>query len=236
VSAHLIEKPRDEWRPPDFYIVGRRLIDEFAFRRYVEELTDHERELAMLDRREIRTQAATPWGTAQISWRYDNGVVCHSTAAHGGFQLYDERNMLMHPAYRNADGWYEEDSDWAKVAATWPHLFTDHERKCADETLRHCEPDAYELINGVVLHPGESHAKDARQFRIDHASDWVVVSAMVSQHRPGFVECVATLGGDRHGRERRFLMPSDEYDPGRHGFVIDEGRHEPYDGPSSFTK
>jgi len=49
-------------------------------------------------------------------------------------------------------------------------------------------------------------------------------------------ECVATLGGDRRAAEqRRYLVPSDEYDPGRFGFVIDEARHRLYDGPSNFV-
>lgn len=200
----------------------------------VEELADHEHQVATLDRRKLGTNAVTPWGAAQHSWRYAEGVVCHSTASHGGFHLDEERNALVHPAYRNANGWYEEDSQWAKVAATRPRLFTDCERKCADQTLRDYEPDAYEIVNNVVLRSGESHVKDARQFRLDHASDWIVISAILSRHRPGFVECVATLGGDRFAKERRFLVLDAEYRPGRHGFVIDPARHEAYDGPSSF--
>ena len=34
--------------------------------------------------------------------------------------------------------------------------------------------------------------------------------------------------------ERRFLVPSAEYNVGRFGFVIDPDRHAAYDGPSSF--
>ncbi len=100
--------------------------------------------------------------------------------------------------------------------------------------MRDWEPDAYEIINKVVLDPAESRTKDAQQFRLDHASDWIVISAIKSRQRPCFVECVATLGGDRCGKERRFLVPDAEYDPGRHGFVIDPARHETYEGPSSF--
>jgi hypothetical protein len=234
-SARHVDKLPEEWRPSDFYIVERFLEDEAAFRRHVAEIADHERELLTLDRREIKTSAVTPWGTAQVSWVYDEGVVCHSTASHGGFHLDEERNAFVHPAYRNADGYYEEDCQSSKVAATFPGLFTDYERRCADQTLRNCEPDAYEVVNNVVLGLGESHAKDARWFRLDHARDWIVISAIKSRQRSGFVECVATLGGDRRGAERRFLVPECEYDPGRHGFVIDPARHETYDGPSSFV-
>ncbi len=103
-SARHIDKPPEEWCPSDFYIFGRLLEDEAAFRRHVEQLADHQRQLLRLDRREVRTHAVTPWGTAQMSWAYADGVVCHSTASHGGFRLDEERNALVHPAYRNADG------------------------------------------------------------------------------------------------------------------------------------
>ena len=96
-------------------------------------------------------------------------------------------------------------------------------------------PDAWEAIHGRSLKPGESHEKDRRAFERDHASDWIVISAIRSDQHSGMTECVATLGGDRNAREtRRYLVPSDEYHVGRFGFVIDEARHRLYDGPSSF--
>jgi len=225
-TAYRIDKPLEDWRASDFCGVSRLVDDQAAFRDHVDEIAEHKRQLQVLDRRELGTQAMTPWGVAQISWVYAEGIVCHSTAGHGGFHLDEVRNALVHPAYRNLDGWYEEDSQWAKVAVSFPNLFSDYERKCADRTLRHDEPDAYELINGVILKPGESHTKDVRQFRSDHAAAWVVISAITSRQRPGFVECVATLGGDRRSKEeRRFLVPADEYEVGRHGFVIDDTNH-----------
>jgi hypothetical protein len=43
-------------------------------------------------------------------------------------------------------------------------------------------------------------------------------------------ECIATLGGMRGEiGERRFLVASSDYVIGRHGFVIDPVKHEPYD-------
>ena len=186
-------------------------------------------------RQKLRADAATPWGPAQASSRYAEGIVFHSTAGHGGFHLDPARNARVHPAYRNRDGWYEEDSEWAKVAVTFPEHFLEDEHDEADATLRHAMPDAYERVNGVVLQSGESRAKDARQFLIDHATDWIVTSAIISGQRPGFVECVAVRGGDRGCADaRRFLVPAAEYQIGRFGFVIDEARHETYIGPSSF--
>ena len=114
-------------------------------------------------------------------------------------------------------------------------MFTSYERASADESLRHSEPDAYERIHELVLAPGQSRVKDERQFRRDHATDWIVISAINSTFHPGFVECVATPGGERTVKdERRYLVPSGEYEIGPFGFVIDPLRHAAYDGPSDF--
>ncbi|RWC92617.1 MAG: hypothetical protein EOS57_32335, partial [Mesorhizobium sp.] len=69
-----------------------------------------------------------------------------------------------------------------------------------------------------------------------HTDDWVVVSAIRSEHQAGFTEVIATPGGKRGPgtEERRFLVPTDEYHGGRFGFVIDVARHRVYGGPSSF--
>lgn len=98
-------------------------------------------------------------------------------------------------------------------------------------------PDAWEAITGNVLQPGESWKKDERTFHAEHAEDWIVVSAITSDHAKGFVEVIATPGGKRGPgtEERRFLVPSDEYRIGRFGFVVDESRHRVYGGPSSFV-
>lgn len=225
-SAWRLRKPIDTWLPADFYGSDGFVADEAAFRAHVEDIAQHKRELAALPRPEIGHQVSTPWGMSQQSYHYAEGVQCHSTAGHGGFHLDPERNVLVHPMLRNDDGWYEEDAEWAKVAFTFPGLFTAREQRCAGETLRHDYPDAWEHIHGVILVPGQSRVKDERQFREDHAADWIVVAAVRSDRHPGFVECVARIGGNRsHAEARHYLVPSSEYQAGRFGFVIDENRH-----------
>ena len=98
-------------------------------------------------------------------------------------------------------------------------------------------PDAWEAIFVTVLAPGQSHEKDRRAFHARHAGDWIVISAIRSEHHDRHVEVVATLGGhrDREAEQRRFLVPSGEYEIGRFGFVVDPDRHEVYEGPSSFV-
>ncbi|XEN34688.1 putative GTPase (plasmid) [Ensifer sp. WSM1721] len=86
--------------------------------------------------------------------------------------------------------------------------------------------------------PGQSRTKDRLEFERLHVDDWVVISAIHSEHHPDMTEVIATRGGKRDEKsgEARFLVPRDDY-ARRHrvGFVIDPNRHAAYDGPSSFV-
>jgi len=226
-----------EWTRSDFYGHSGELADEAAFCAAVLENAEHQRELKMLGRAEVYSRAHTPWGASQGATVYAEGVERHSTAGHGGFKLSAEENRKVHPTLRSTAGWYEEDSEWAIVAISLPHLFTTFERRCAERTIKNSWPDAWETIFGTVLAPGESYEKDRRSFELAHANDWIVISAITSSRCEGFVECVATPGGRRGAgtEERRFLVPSSEYAVGRFGFVIDPNRHQVYGGPSDFV-
>lgn len=196
----------------------------------------HETGLRTLDRPTIPAGASTLWGRAQVSRQFADGIILHSTASHGGFHLAEKANPTIHPLFRNDDGFYEEDCEWAKVAHAFPQVFTAYERRLADRTLRDYYPDAYERVTGVTLNGGQSHIRDRQEFEKRHRNDWVVIAPLNSDHKPGFVECIATLGGIRgETGERRFLVPRSDYTIGRHGFVIDPAKHEPCDGPSSFV-
>jgi len=232
-----IARPLGEWRRSDFYGHSGERADEAAFRARVIENAEHQREAQALGRREIYTRAHTPWGMSQRTIVYAEGVKCHSTAGHGGFKLSAERNRKVHPLLRSKGGFYEEDCAWAMVAITFPDLFTTFERRCAERCMKDWWPDAWETFFGTILGPGESHVKDRRAFEAAHADDWVVISAIRSDHHPGMTEVIATRGGrrDHSTEERRFLVPSAEYEVGRFGFVIDKVRHAAYDGPSSFA-
>ncbi len=236
VTAWRIARPMSEWTRSDFYGHSGELADEAAFRAKVAEHAEHQREKRALGRREVASTAYTLWGRSQGATLYAEGVLCHSTAGHGGFHLSAARNAKVHSMLRASRGWYEEDEAWAIVAISFPHLFTTFERRCAEQTIKDSWPDAAEAIFGTVLQPGESREKDRRSFERQHANDWIVVSAITSDHEHGFVEVVATPGGKRGAgsEERRFLVPSGEYKMGRFGFVVDELRHRVYGGPSNF--
>ena len=222
-----LSRPLATWRRDDFYGHSGDVADEAAFRALVEENAVHQRERAALGRLEIVSRANTPWGSSQGATIYGEGVLSHSTAGHGGFQLASEQNARVHPLLRSSSGFYEEDAEWAAVAQALPELFTGYERRQAEQTLRHHWPDAWEAIHGRALQPGESRERDRQTFERHHAGDRIVIAAVNSDRFPGFVETTATLGGQRGpGIERRcFLVPSVEYEPGLFGFVIDPARH-----------
>lgn len=230
-------RPIAEWRRSDFYGHSGELADEAAFRAKVLERAEHKREKRALGRRDIHSRAQTPWGMSQSATVYTEGVESYSTAGHGGLKLSAERNSKVHSLLRAEGGWYEEDCAWAIVAITFPDFFTGFERRCAECSIKDSWPDAWEMIFGVVIEPGESYQKDRRAFHETHGGDWIVVSAINSAQTMGFVECVATPGGQRGAgtEERRFLVPADEYAVGRFGFVIDPSRHAVDGGPSSFV-
>ena len=234
-SGWRLTKPLSDWKQSDFYGLGGDVADEAAFHAVVQEQAEHQGEKVALRREEFRAPANTPWGPSQGAVRYAEGLVFHSTSGHGGFHLSADRNARVHPLMRDAGGYYEEDAAWAAVATAWPNLVTRLERRQAEETLRHSWPDAWEAIHGRALRPGESRTRDGEAFARDHASDWVVISAIYSDQHRGFTEVIATRGGRRDPKsdECRFLVPSRDYKAGAFGFVIDEARHAAYDGPSS---
>ena len=236
-TAWRINRPLEEFRRNDFYGHGGTLRDEAAFRAKVLEQAEHAKELSALNRRELHSREATPWGVSQGATAYAEGVIFHSTAGHGGFHLSEEHNAEVDHRLRRHNGWYEEDAEWAIVALTFPDLVTGLERRLADQTVKDSWPDAWEAITGTSLEPGHSFEKDRRAFHERHAEDWIVISAIRSDHHPGLVETIATRGGERGPsiQERRFLVPASDYDPGRFGFVIDPAQRGGYDGPSSFV-
>ncbi|MEX0408732.1 hypothetical protein ABGN05_24105 [Aquibium sp. LZ166] len=154
-SAFNIDRPPEQWVHDDFFICGTSVADEEEFRAYAVEFAAHIAEKATLPRMSIRSGHSTPWGMADASHRYGEGVIFHSSPSHGGFELSAESNARVHEAWRSPDRFYEEDIDWAKVAHAFPQLFTAYERREADITLRNWEPDAYEQIHGVTLEPGQ---------------------------------------------------------------------------------
>jgi hypothetical protein len=229
-----------------FWNTGKRVASIESFVAYVEDIQIHEDHLQRLGRIRKPAGAKTPWGAADGVTVYDPGVMFYSTPGHAGFKVYKKLNQLIPEHYRNENGWYEHHCEWAKVAVTFPHLFTDLERRPAEKTLKNYFPEAYEAVNGVVLSEAESFKKAEAMFALRNADNYVVISASQKDEHPGMAVCTATLGGVRGGyrdgveipspEHRTFLVPLDEYRTrSSHGFVIDLEKHlelVPEDAPS----
>ena len=72
----------------------------------------------------------TPWGQSQHQREHALGIVFHSTASHGGYQLSPQRQVELHEveAFKQfGPEWLEEDCEAAIVALRWPAYATDEE-------------------------------------------------------------------------------------------------------------
>lgn len=88
----------------------------------------------------------TPWGRADDKTVYGPGIVFYSTPSHGGFKISKAQNEKIHPAYRNADGWYEEDCEALKVIFTFPQFFSDRDFVTVCRGLAHWYPEQTKTV------------------------------------------------------------------------------------------
>ena len=120
-------------------------------------------------KREKHMATRTPWGMSDYREELAPGIIWYGTPSHGGCHLDPCANSKIHDAWRRADGWYEEDCDWAIVAFHFPQAFLKDYRQAID-TLRNWHPKAYMQVTGVELRPDESYMlrKESQGFR-----DWL---------------------------------------------------------------
>jgi len=246
-DAFLRSKPVEEMTIDQFTRNGTYVKDLPAFVAEINDLAVDNEQVARLGRIRRPSKTSTDWGTSQNAVIYARGIIKYETAGHGGFKVSKTVNEKILEPYRNTDddgiGWYEEDTEWAKVAASFPYLFTDRELRNAERTLRDWHPFEYEKVNGVVIPEGESRVKDEHLFKERHANDWIVISAKQSDEHEGMARCTATVGGKRSYREngkdyvfeeKDFLVPLDEYRARpKYGFVIDPERHQELDAAAA---
>lgn len=188
----------------------------------------------------------TPWGMSQSVSRFGLGVNFYSTARHGGFHVSEKINLMINRTWRNDNGWYEEDCEASIVILTFSNRFTPEQVTRAHESAKNWYPHAYETVFDVQVKPEESSVLRAEKFRVDHANDYVGMSAWGSWYETvptGFVGVFAGRGGRTEtgafpADTKYFLVPEDEYNTRTEGgFVIDENKHELWiDHPDSGTK
>lgn len=178
----------------------------------------------------------TPWGRSDNKTIIAKGITSYSTPSHGGLRVHESLNLQIPDYMRHESGWYEEDCDWSIVAINFPQHFI-KEYKEALHTFRNWYPDAYERYFSVELKPGESHTRDSKLFKQQHAEDYIVEAAFgysegSNKVPKGFVGAFACRGGrldnGRYSADQAyFLVPAEEYDGrGKFGFVVDEAKHQ----------
>ncbi|WP_143034276.1 hypothetical protein [Ensifer sp. YR511] len=146
-----------------------------------------------------------------------------ATASHGGSALTTERKQTF-PSRRTQRCY--ADCACAAVAVSFPDLFTDFEKRHADETLRLSL--RWEVMHPKTLGAGQSRAKDRRRFEQENAKRWVFASEIFSTQCPGPVNCAARPGRRHDGEQRRYLAAEEFYSIGDFVFVIDEARDDRY--------
>lgn len=188
----------------------------------------------------VREGSRTPWGPAQSAEEIAPGISSVTCAGHGGYKLSPERNKMIPPSLRSSSGWYEEDTEWAKVGAIFPGELAAERpgttpealREYCESKIREWEPDGWEKWKGVQLQPGESRVADERAWSKAHAGDFIVVGATTAASDPTMMRVVARRPQD--GAEGEFLIPKAEYTaredlPGEFGrrgrFVVDPASH-----------
>lgn len=202
---------------------------------------------------------SSPWGRIQEKRQIIPGMFFVSTAGHGGIKLSPALQRRMPDYMRCANGWYEEDCEWALPFLVFQQqiLAETTAESCKhsihrDEHAKTCKnwfPAIYERWTGKTLQPGESTTRDQETFDRDHAQDLVVVSASGDWHPAvpkGFVGVYATIGGTRTlgpapdyapPAKQTFLVPQNEYDA-RHrcGFVVDPSKHPAWNPEQQIQK
>ena len=114
----------------------------------------------------------TIWGRPEEVTIFDNGLIYVSTSTHGGFFVpkslreslsSDHFLRMFENKFNEADQpWFEQDTDWALVALTFPDIFSRESFKQAEILAKNSFPEAYEQYIGRELLPGESRGKDQK--------------------------------------------------------------------------
>jgi hypothetical protein len=174
-------------------------------------------------RNDLKYTNYTPWGRTQTVRKIADGILQYSTAGHGGIKVKAKLNNMIHPEWRNADGWYEEDVCWAIVAFTFPQFFIKHQGQAAS-TLKNYYPHQYMKVTGEIIKEGESHQLDKELFTAKNVGKFIVFSALTCADDRSMVVCYAQ---DVWGVSKKFIVPASEYEQrSKFGFVIDLDKHK----------
>ena len=172
----------------------------------------------------MKTGSKTPWGKAQTIKVVTPGIISVTTSSHGGLKVSKALNDTIPAAGRKANGWYEEDCEWAIVALCFPAAFT-CSQNLATKTCKDWYPAAYTAITDKEVNPSESYAMRKAHFEAMTADKWVAKAARYvegsSQNGTGGTVKVwfkkASTGEEKFG-----YVPASDYDAaGEFGYVAE---------------
>lgn len=165
----------------------------------------------------LKIGSKTPWGKADSITVLAPGIVRVSTSSHGGLKVSKALNDTIPAAARKADGWYEEDCEWAIVALCFPAVFQ-VSQNLATKTCKDWYPKAYTAITDKEVNPSESYAMRKAHFEAMTAHKFVGKSAVNAGS--GMVKvwfCKAATGEEKIG-----YVPAAAYDTaGEFGYVVE---------------
>lgn len=92
--------------------------------------------------------AQSPWGTIENHDVLAPGIDDVWTAGHGGYKLSRKRQAEVHPAWRRADSWYEQDCAWSVAAVTHYKDLSRLKFEDAHSEARRYFPDEYTAVVG----------------------------------------------------------------------------------------
>jgi hypothetical protein len=87
----------------------------------------------------------TPWGLSDAQHNFRRGIISYETPSHGGFHVSKTLNTQVHPIWRDAKGWYEEDCAWSIVVLTFPSSFSVDKVREADGCAQRWFPEKYKV-------------------------------------------------------------------------------------------
>jgi hypothetical protein len=120
----------------------------------------------------------SPWGKVQDAWVKGEGIVSVSCAGHGGVKVSAKQNKRIPESVRKADGWYEEDVEWAIVALCFPEAYPDPEhQKQAKCTVADYYPEALEQLTGEKPTLANSRKLREEEFKKTTNDKFVVKTA-----------------------------------------------------------
>ena len=167
----------------------------------------------------------TPWGPSLSTQSFGRGITFYTTTDHAAFHVSPAVNRRVPDLLRIEDGWYEQDTDWCRLALAFPDRFTEAQYNTVRALVRDRMPSLYEKHFGEIIPYGMSEAKDRCTFLSAHSNDWLAYAA-VGDWRADVPKGMAKVWAKRKRKEMQFLVPEAEYKMrGKLPFVIDLDRH-----------